>query len=115
MKYPIPYSVKTELLEYIHSLIDDGELTKENKDDWLLRAFTCMDKTLYMKTHHHAIKWLEKHELNPFHVIEIVEDFEYKYLNNTVTRFSHAAQVVNNYIYICGECLINDLGEVYEN
>ena len=100
----IKVSVKEELLDYINDLKNDGVLTEDNKDEWHQLAF---NEDYYIAYHAEAIKWLDGHKLDAFEVIGEIIEYEKTNFGEVSIDASSPATVVNMYVYICGEQLLN--------
>ena len=97
-------SIKEELLSHIADLKSEEILTEENKDDWHHIAF---NETCYIIYCSAAIGWLDRHNLTPFEAIGEIAEYEQLNFGKVYTDFSSPEAVVNMYVYICGEELLN--------
>jgi len=97
-------SIKKELTAHVQSLIDDGVLNEENKEDWHHHAF---NEDYYIVGYWNATEWLRKHDVGAFEAIEDVQEYERDNLGETSTPLNPES-IVNMYVYIFGEGIIND-------
>jgi hypothetical protein len=98
-------SVKTELLEHIKDCITYGQITDQNIEDWHHDLFNV---DYYIIGYYQCGEWLKKHEIGAFEAIETVVDYE-KENFGTIHTDINAEAIVNMYVFIEGELLLNDL------
>jgi len=100
----IKESFNDSLVEYdketIDKLIRDGDLHHEiyNTDYYIIGRYQ-------------AKKWLSD---EVFNVINIIKEYENMHFGEVNTDFSDAEKVVNMYVYIVGEYIVNDYIESLE-
>lgn len=58
--------LKKELVDHVNSLVADGVLNEENKEDWIYEAF---NRDYYIIGRWNAKEWLKKHGIDPFEAI----------------------------------------------
>jgi len=95
-----------EIKEYFDDFIkynseDDKGWIKENIDDLHFHAF---NNDYYIIGTYKATQWLSD---EVFNVIKIIKEYE-NMLSCEVTDFSDAEKVVNMYVYIVGEHIVNE-------
>ena len=93
-------TIKAELEQHITDLIADGVLTKDNTDDWHFHAF---NEDYYIVGYYNCEQWLAKHRVSAFEAIETIREYEQDNFGEVFTRFDTAESVVNMYVYILGE------------
>ena len=100
----IKESFKDSLVEYdketLDELIKDGELHHEiyNTDYYIIGRYQ-------------AKEWLSD---EVFNVINIIKEYENMHFGEVNTDFSEPESVVNMYVYIVGEYIVNDYIESLE-
>lgn len=99
-------SIKTELEAHVTALINDEVLTEDNKDDWHFHAF---NEDYYIIGYYNAEEWLKGHNISPFEAIETIRDYEMENFGEVSTKFDNPESVVNMYIYILGEQIIQEM------
>ena len=100
-------AIHNELTSYVNDLIEDGTLNDDNLDDWHHVAF---NEDYYIYGYYQATQWLKAHELSAWDVIEKVQDYEQSNFGRISTGF-HAESMVNMYVYILGEQIIQEIKE----
>ncbi len=96
-----------EIKEYFDDFIkynseDDKSWIKENIDDLHFHAF---NNDYYIIGSYKAKKWLSD---EVFNVINIIKEYENDNFGEVNTDFSDAEKVVNMYVYIVGEHIVNE-------
>ena len=81
---------------------DDKNWINENIDDLHHYAF---NENYYIIGTYHAKKWLSD---EVFNIINIIKEYENMHFGEVNTDFSDAEKVVNMYVYIVGEYIVND-------
>jgi hypothetical protein len=101
-------SIKKELLSYLKDLVNDGVLTDDNRDEWHYEAFNA---DYYIVGYYSAQEWLEKHDISAFEAIQHCIEFERDMFGEVHLKPEdiNPEMIVNLYIYIKGEELLNDL------
>ena len=99
-------SIKEELQAHVQDLICDGVLTDDNRDDWHFHAF---NEDYYIIGYYNAEKWLERHNVSAFEAINAIIEYEQDNFGEVSTDTSCPERVVNMYVYILGEEIINEL------
>lgn len=100
-------AMHNELTSYVYDLIEDGTLHDGNVDDWHHVAF---NEDYYIVGHYQAEQWLKDYELSVWDVIEEVQDYELDNFGETHTNIN-AESMVNMYVYILGEQIIQEIKE----
>tara|TARA_R100001510_G_C7444118_1_gene72022 strand:- start:127 stop:465 length:339 start_codon:yes stop_codon:yes gene_type:complete len=92
-----------EIKEYFNDFIEehDKEWIKENIDDLHHHAF---NTDYYIIGTYRAAEWLSN---RVFEVIKIIKEYE-NMLSCEITDFSEPEKVVNMYVYIVGEYIVDD-------
>ena len=98
-------SVKNELLEHIKDGITYGQISNENIEDWHHDLFNV---DYYIIGYYQCSQWLKKHNINPFEAIETVVNYEKENFGTIHTDINSEA-IVNMYVYIQGEELLNNM------
>lgn len=99
-------TVETELLRHlIDTLTERYSEEDTNFDDLHHYAF---NEDYYIIYHHAAITWLKNHDVDTFHAIEMVINYELDNFGSTHTDINPEA-IVNAYVYIVGEELLNNI------
>jgi hypothetical protein len=105
-------SIKAELKEHVQDGIDLGSLTPDNVDDWHDIAF---NQDYYIIGYYNAEQWLKEHDVSPFEVMAHIVEYEEDNFGEVTSSLDNAESVVNMYVYILGEEIIqdaiNELGE----
>lgn len=93
-----------EIKEHFDEWIKDNnpKWIRENLDDLHHYAFNQDD---YIIGNHEAKKWLSD---EVFNIINIIVDYENMHFGVVNTDFSQPEKVVNMYVYIVGEEIVND-------
>lgn len=102
------YSIRIELLNHLKDLINDEVLTDENRDDWAYYAF---NEDYYIIGYFNAEQWLKKHDVCPFDAIADCVEYERDNFGEVKLKPEdiEPETIVNLYVYILGEELLNDL------
>lgn len=98
-------SIKEELKSHILSVINDGILTNENKDEWHFYAF---NETEYMIGYHACSQWLKKHGLGELEAAAICTEYEIEHFGKS-TVYENSESVVNMLAYIYGDDILNEI------
>jgi hypothetical protein len=98
-------SIKTELQQHVQDLIENGALTPENVDDWHHIAF---NEDYYIIGYYNAEEWLKKHDVGSFEAIAHIIEYEKDNFGEVISTVDNAESVVNMYVYILGEEIIQD-------
>lgn len=99
-------SIRDELQEHIESLAQEGVLHLDNTDDWHFHAF---NEDYYIVYHSEAEKWLARHGVSAFEAIETIREYEEFNFGEVNTDFSQPESVVNMYVYILGEEVLQEI------
>jgi hypothetical protein len=93
-----------EIKWYFKDFIEehDKEWIKENIDDLHYHAF---NTSYYIIGTYRAKKWLSN---EAFNIINIIKEYENNNFGEVNTDFSDPEKVVNMYVYIIGEYIVND-------
>tara|TARA_R100001129_G_scaffold66494_1_gene45405 strand:+ start:389 stop:721 length:333 start_codon:yes stop_codon:yes gene_type:complete len=96
-----------EIKNYFDDFIEehDEEWIKENIDDLHHYVF---NENYYIIGTYEAKQWLSD---EVFNVIEIIKEYENLHFGQVNTDFSNPERVVNMYVYIVGEQIVNDYRE----
>ena len=97
-----------EIANHIIDKINDGILTKENKDDW---HFYCFNEDYYIIGYYEAKQFLKRHNIDTFEAIEIVKDYEIDNFGEFTTDIN-SESIVNMLVYILGEELLCEYYEI---
>jgi len=100
-------AIHNELTSYVNDLIEGGTLHDDNVDDWHHVAF---NEDYYIYGHYQAEQWLKDYELSAWEVIEEVQDYEQGNFGRLHTGVD-AESMVNMYVYILGEQIIQEIKE----
>jgi hypothetical protein len=105
-------SIKAELKQHVQDLIENGTLTPDNTEDWHQVAFS---EDYYIIGYYNAEEWLKKHDVSAFEVMVTIVEYEEDNFGEVTSSLDNAESVVNMYVYILGEEIIqdaiNELGE----
>ena len=96
-------SIRDELDTHVQALITDGVLTPDNTEDWHFHAF---NEDYYIIGYYQAEEWLKRHSVSAFEAIETIREYEQDNFGGVHTKFDNAESVVNMYVYILGEEII---------
>ena len=99
-------SIRVELNQHVKDLINDGVLIPENTDDWHFHAF---NEDYYLIGYYNCEQWLVKHGVSAFEAIETIRAYEQDNFGEVLTKFDNAESVVNMYVYILGEEVLQDM------
>ena len=106
-------TIKRELKQHIYSLIEDGVLNDDNREDWHFHAF---NEDYYIIGYYESSKWLKKHNLNAFEAIKMCQEYEIdNFGEDSVSIYDNAEKTVNMLVYIYGEQIINSLPTYYNS
>ncbi len=100
-------AIHNELTSYVNDLIADGTLNADNLDDWHFHAF---NEDYYIIGYQQAKQWLDDYDLSAWDVIEEVQRYEQDNFGETYTGVN-AESMVNMYVYILGEQIIQEIKE----
>jgi hypothetical protein len=95
-------SIYKELLSHVIETIEDMDL-----QDFEELHFHAFNKDYYIDYHSDAKDWINKHELDAFDVIQDVIEYEQDNFGEVNTEINPSS-VVNMYIYILGDELLQD-------
>ena len=99
-------SIRVELNQHVKDLINDGVLIPENTDDWHFHAF---NEDYYLIGYYNCEQWLAKHGVSASEAIETIRAYEQDNFGEVLTKFDNAESVVNMYVYILGEEVLQDM------
>ena len=101
-------TIRIELLNHLKELIADGVLTDDNQDDWHHYGF---NEDYYIIGYYNASQWLKRHDVDPFEAIGDCIEFELETFGgvNLKAEDINSEKIVNLYVYIKGEELLQDL------
>ena len=93
-----------EIKQYFDDYIkeQDNDWIDENIDDLHYHAF---NTDYYIIGNYQATKWLGD---EVFNIINFIKDYEIDNFGEVNTDFSSPESVVNMYVYIIGESIVND-------
>ena len=104
--------IKEELAEHVLTMISDGIIDDNNKDDWHFHLF---NENYYLIGYHECEKWLERHGISPFEAIGICQEYEKENFGEITKVYDNSEKVVNMLVYIYGEILLSEFeGESIE-
>ena len=94
-----------ELSQYYREyILENGyEWANEHKDDLHYHAF---NENEYIIGTYKAKQWLAD---KVFDVVEIIREYEQGRFDKVFTDFSNPENIVNMYVYIVGEQIVNDI------
>ena len=102
----MPGSVAVELIQYIDEAGKEGRLEGlEERTDVHNELF---NSDYYIIGNYQAKQWLEKHEIDVFDAIGIVQDWEKEVLGEVKTPVQ-PENIVNMLVYIWGEYILEDI------
>ena len=93
-------SIELELKQHIIDLILDDVLHIDNQDDWHFHAF---NEDYYLIGYYNCEQWLAKHDVSAFEAIETIREYEQDNFGEVLTKLDNVESVVNMYVYILGE------------
>ena len=97
-------SIKQELVNHIIDMIDDRVLRNDNRDDW---HHLCFNQDYYIIGYYQAEQWLKEHNIDIFEAIAECQEYEERNFGEC-QRYNNAEKLVNMYVYILGQKLLND-------
>lgn len=104
-------SIKTELAQHILDTIEyNGIDSFDDAQDLHRIAF---NQDYYIIGYYNAEQWIESHNLTAWDIISDVHEYEMEMFGQTATSINSEA-MVNMYVYIQGEQLINEL-DLHDN
>lgn len=105
------YYKHEEIQSYFQDWIKDQDKNwiEENIDDL---HHHCFNTDYYIIGRHEAKKWLGD---NVFEIIEIIKNYEQDNFGEITTDFSEPERVVNMYVYIVGQMIVDEYREQLEN
>jgi hypothetical protein len=92
-----------EIKEYFENFLKENSNHLEEIGDDLHHE--CFNTNFYITGRYQAEKWLEGHV---FSIINIVKYYELEYFGECTTNLAEPEQVVNMYVYIVGEHIVQD-------
>ena len=100
-----------EIQSYFQDWIKDQDKNwiEENIDDL---HHHCFNTDYYIIGRYEAKKWLSN---NVFEIIEIIKNYEQDNFGEITTDFSEPEKVVNMYVYIAGQMIVDEYREQLEN
>ena len=98
-------SIKVELKAHLLGTINSEVLTDDNKEDWHFHAF---NEAHYIIGYSQCSEWLKEHGVDAFEAIDYVIQYEKDNFGETHTAIN-SESIVNMYVYILGEELLNDI------
>ncbi len=101
-------SIKNELLHHIIDTIEQNDL-----QDFEYLHQLCFNEDYYIIGYYQAAEWLKNHDVCPFECIEYVQDYEKSNFGEVYTKIN-SESMVNMYVYILGEELINKF-DIYKS
>ena len=88
------------IIDYVSECDDEYEFSELHND--------CFNTDYYIIGYYQAKEWLINHDIDAFEAIECVIDYE-KYNFGEVNTKINSEAIVNMYVYIEGEAIINNL------
>ena len=100
------HTIEEELLLHIIETLNERYSEEDtNFEDLHYYAF---NEDYYITYHYKAIAWLKKHDVDAFHAIDTVINYELDNFGSTHTDISPEL-IVNMYVYLVGEELLNNI------
>ena len=105
------YYKHEEIKSYFEDWIKDKDQNwiEENIDDL---HHHCFNTDYYIIGRYEAKKWLAD---NVFEIIEIIKNYEQDNFGEITTDLSEPERVVNMYVYIVGQMIVDEYREQLEN
>jgi|TARA_R100000482_G_scaffold58302_2_gene21175 hypothetical protein len=82
--------------------------------DWSSKYYGCdlhhyiFNESMYLIGHYNCREWIKKHDLDVFEMIDIIVQYEREQFGQIHTDLSTPENVVNMYVYIEGEEILNE-------
>ena len=94
-------SIKTELLNHINELVNNGAIDETNFEDWHQIAF---NDDYYIIGYYQASQWLESHDLDPFDAIADLIELEELHFGESNLKASeiNSESIVNDLVFFYG-------------
>ena len=101
-----------EIKEYFEDFINENEeQIKEDNNFYEELHHECFNTDYYIIGTYKATKWLGE---EVFNVIEYIKEYENNNFGEVTTDFSDPEKIVNMYVYIIGEEIVNNYYEECE-
>ena len=99
---------KEEIKKYFDDFIKENSNSLDDNDFIEDLHHHCFNNDYYIIGFYKATRWLEN---QVFKVINFIKDYEMDNFGEVTTDFSDPEKVVNMYVYIIGEDIVNDFIE----
>jgi len=99
---------KEEIKKYFDDFIKENSNSLDDNDFIEDLHHHCFNNDYYIIGFYKATQWLEN---QVFKVINFIKDYEMDNFGEVTTDFSDPEKVVNMYVYIIGEDIVNDFIE----
>ena len=99
-------SIRSELAQHILDTIEYNGI--DSFDDAQDLHHLAFNQDYYVVSYYNGEQWIERHNLTAWDVIEEVQEYEVDMFGETTTNINSEA-MVNMYVYIQGEQLLNEL------
>lgn len=99
--------LERELIEHIISTVKE----RDNFEELHYHAF---NEDYYIIGYWNAEQWLKKHNISAFKALDKIAEYEIATMGEQHFKKYDAESVVNFYVYIVGEFIINSLGDISE-
>jgi len=99
---------KNEITEYFNDFIKENSNSLNDNDFIEDLHYHCFNTDYFIIGTYKATQWLED---QTFNVINFIKEYENDYFGEVTTDFSDPEKVVNIYVYIIGEDIVNEYKE----
>jgi hypothetical protein len=99
---------KNEITEYFNDFIKENSNSLNDNDFIEDLHHHCFNTDYFIIGTYKATQWLED---QTFNVINFIKEYEMDHFGEVTTDFSNPEQVLNMYVYIIGEDIVNEYKE----
>ena len=99
---------KNEITEYFNDFIKENSNSLNDNDFIEDLHHHCFNTDYFIIGTYKATQWLED---QTFNVINFIKEYEMDHFGEVNTDFSQPEQVLNMYVYIIGEDIVNEYKE----
>lgn len=99
-------SVEIELIHNIIDYIEENSIVGERAEELHHLMF---NTSYYVDYYNHAEEWIKNHNLSVFEIIGDIQKYETEQFGEMTTDLSNSVSVVNMYVYIEGEKILNNI------
>jgi len=99
-------SVEIELIYHIIDYIEERSIVGELSEEIHHRIF---NEDYYVTYYDKAEDWIKEHNLSVFEIIGDIQKYETSNFGEVLTDLSNSVSVVNMYVYIEGEKILNNI------